>query len=82
MASVGVASVPHIRALTCRQFIHRTGRQDLNWLHIAQRRAGRLPMNIVRRWMHSGSGAAPTEHKSSAVAARVRVRVIFEIRVH
>lgn len=35
MASVAVASVPHIRALTCRQFIHRAGRQDLNWLHIA-----------------------------------------------
>ena len=66
MASVGVASVPHIRALTCRQFIHRTDRQDLNWLHTTQRLDGdALPKNIARA--SSGDG----RHAMVATSTRV-----------
>lgn len=66
MVSVGVASIPHIRALTCRQFIYRTGRQDLNWLHTTQGRDGdALPRNIA--WANYEGG----RHAKVATSTRV-----------
>ncbi len=62
MASAGVASVPHIRALTRRKFIHRPGRREMNWLHTTQRWSG----NVLWR---SHTRASPEGIRHAAVEA-------------